>query len=101
LADDRWVSKFLLDANEEAVAWLRRSIEANRNHPLVHFWLAAALARLGAVDEAKHAARTALALNPSFTIRRARTHLPSGDPIYLAGRERLYEGLSLAGVPQG
>ncbi|TYL72051.1 adenylate/guanylate cyclase domain-containing protein [Bradyrhizobium cytisi] len=95
------MSKFLLDANEEAVAWLRRSIEANRNHSLVHFWLAAALARLGAVDEANRAARTALALNPSFTIRRARTHLPSGNPIYLAGRERLYEGLSLAGVPEG
>ncbi|MGY4428465.1 TolB-like protein/class 3 adenylate cyclase [Bradyrhizobium sp. F1.13.1] len=95
------MSKFLLDANEEAVAWLRRSIEANRNHSLVHFWLAAALARLGAVDEANRAARTALSLNPSFTIRRARTHLPSGNPIYLAGRERLYEGLSLAGVPEG
>jgi tetratricopeptide (TPR) repeat protein len=31
----------------EAVAWSRRSIEANRNYPLAHFWLAAALARLG------------------------------------------------------
>jgi len=95
------IAKFHLDANGEAVAWLRRSIEANRNHPLPHFLLAAALARLGAVDEAKRAARAALALNPSFTIRRARTHLPSDNPIYLAGRERIYEGLSLAGVPEG
>ena len=95
------IAKFHLDASVEAVAWLRRSIEANRNHPLVHFFLAAALARLGAVDEAKRAARAALALNPSFTIRRARTLLPSDNPIYLAGRERFYEGLSLAGVPEG
>lgn len=94
------IAKFHLDANGEAAAWLRRSIESNRNHPLVHFWLAAALARLGAVNEAKGAARAALALNPSFTIRRARTHLPSDNPIYLAGRERLYEGLRLAGIPE-
>ena len=77
------------------------AIEANRNHPLVYFWLAAALACLGAVDEAKRAARAALALNPSFTIRRARAHLPSDNPTYLAGRERFYEGLGLAGVPEG
>jgi len=95
------IAKFHLDANGEAVAWLRRSIEANRNHPLVYFWLAAALACLGAVDEAKRAARAALALNPSFTIRRARAHLPSDNPTYLAGRERFYEGLGLAGVPEG
>jgi len=95
------IAKCHLDDDVEAVAWLRRSIEANRNHPLVHFFLAAALARLGAVDEAKRAARAALALNPSFTIRRARCLLPSDNPIYLAGRERFYEGLSLAGVPEG
>ena len=95
------LAKFHLRADDEAVAWLRRSIETNRNHPLAYFWLAAALARLGAVDEAKGAARMALALNPGFTIRRARTHLPSDNPIYVAGREDFYEGLRLAGVPEG
>jgi len=53
------------------------------------------------MDEAKGAARVALTLNPGFTIRRARTHLPSDNPIYVAGREGLYEGLRLAGVPEG
>jgi TolB-like protein/class 3 adenylate cyclase len=95
------LAKFHLHADAEAVACLRRSIETNRNHPLAHFWLAAALARLGAVDEAKGVAQVALALNPSFTIRRVRAHLPSDDPIYVAGREGLYEGLRLAGVPDG
>jgi tetratricopeptide (TPR) repeat protein len=31
------IAKFHLNADGEAVAWLRRSIEANRNHPVPHF----------------------------------------------------------------
>jgi tetratricopeptide (TPR) repeat protein len=47
------LAKLHLNADREAVAWLRRSIEANRNHPLGQLWLAAALARLGWLDEAE------------------------------------------------
>jgi len=94
-------AKLNLNADAEAVAWLRRSIEANRNHPVPHFFLAAALARLGALDEAKVAAGAGLALNPGFTVRRLRAQLPSDNPIYLATRERLYEGMRMAGVPEG
>ena len=102
----RWLlmiggAKLNLNADRDAVAWLRRSIETNRNIPLAQFWLAAALARLGALDEAEAAARAALALDPSFTIRRLRATVPSDNPTFLAGRERIYEGLRLAGVPEG
>ncbi|MBR0794951.1 adenylate/guanylate cyclase domain-containing protein [Bradyrhizobium jicamae] len=85
----------------EAVAWLRRGIEANRNFPLTHFHLAAALAWLGAVDEARAAVQEGLALNPSFTIHRYRVGASSDNPTYLARRERVYEGMRLAGVPEG
>jgi TolB-like protein len=95
------LAKLHLNADGEAVAWLRRSIEANRNHPLGQLWLAAALARLGWLDEAKAAAQAALALNPSFTIRRVRANVPSDNATYLAGRERILEGMRLAGVPEG
>jgi TolB-like protein len=95
------IAKFHLNADGEAVAWLRRSIEVNRNNPLGHFWLAAALAQLGSLDEAKVAARAGLALNPGFTLRRVGTDSPSRNPIYLAERKRFYEGLRLAGVPLG
>ena len=61
-----------LAADEEAVAWARRAIEANRNLPTVHFFLAAALALLGRLDEAQVAAQAGLALDPSFTVRRFR-----------------------------
>ena len=44
------VAKFLVGSDEEAVARLRRSIETNRNYPMAHFYLAAALAHLGRTD---------------------------------------------------
>jgi TolB-like protein/Flp pilus assembly protein TadD len=94
-------SKIQLGADAEAVGWLRRSIEANRNHPLTHFLLAGALALLGSLDEARTAAQAGLALNPNFTIRLWRETKASDNPAYLAARERLFEGLRLAGVPEG
>jgi hypothetical protein len=36
-------AKLLLACPEEAISLLRCSIEINRNYPLAHFWLAAAL----------------------------------------------------------
>jgi TolB-like protein len=95
------VAKLQLGADAEASGWLRRSIEVNRNLPLTHFALAAALGLLGALDEAQTAAKMGLALVPSFTICRLRNAKPSDNPTYLAGRERFCEGLRLAGVPEG
>jgi tetratricopeptide (TPR) repeat protein len=95
------VAKFWQGADAAAIVWLRRSIEANRNYPIGHFYLAAALAHVGELDEARATAQAGLALNPSFSIRRYRTYIPSNNPVYLAGRERVYEGMRLAGVPEG
>jgi TolB-like protein/class 3 adenylate cyclase len=95
------IAKSQFGADAEAVEWLRRSIDANRNMPYTHFNLAAALALLGRLDEARAAARAGLALDPGFTIRRFQRNLSSDNPTYLAGRERFYEGMRLAGVPEG
>jgi TolB-like protein len=106
----RWLAfvgfaKLQLGADEEAVAWLRRSIEANRNFPFAHFDLAAALALLGRLDEARAAAQAGLGLNPTFTVRRfleaAANARGLSDPANLAGHERILEGMRLAGVPEG
>ncbi len=94
-------AKLLLGADAEAVVWLRRSIETNRNFPLPHFYLAAALAFLDRPDEAQSAAQGAVALDPGFTLRRWRIHAPSNNPKFLAGRERIYKGMRMAGVPEG
>jgi tetratricopeptide (TPR) repeat protein len=96
------LAKLQLSLDAEAVVWLRRSIETNRNDSIAHFLLAAALGLLGSLDEARAAAKAGLALNPSLTIRRVRETAKSGDsPTYLAGRERAFEGMRLAGVPEG
>jgi TolB-like protein len=95
------LAKFWHGADAEAIVWLRRSLEANRNYPNAHFYLAAVLAHVGELDEARATAQAGLALNPSFSIRRYRTSNPSNHPVYLAGRQRVYEGLRMAGVPEG
>jgi TolB-like protein/Flp pilus assembly protein TadD len=94
-------AKLHLGADEEAIAWLRQSSEANRNHPTAHFYLAAALAQLGRLGEAQTAAQAGLALHPSFTIARHRAGASSDNPIYLAQRERISGGMRKAGVPEG
>ena len=94
-------AKIQLGADAEAVDWLRRSIEANRNFPLTHFQLAGALSLVGALDEARAAAKAGLALDPGFTIRRFWTTGKSSDnPTYLAGLVRVCQGMRLAGVPE-
>jgi TolB-like protein/class 3 adenylate cyclase len=91
-----------LGSYEQAVAWFRRAIEANRNNPPAYLNLAAALAQLGRLDEAHSAVRTGLALNPTYTIsrRRASWTAQSDDPTYLAQLEPIIEGLRKAGVPE-
>ena len=73
-------AKLHLRADEEAVAWLRRSIESDRNWPLAHFFLAAALANLGRLEEARAAAQAGLALDPTFTIRRFHLGAATDNP---------------------
>src|ERR1700691_4437981 len=85
-----WVglAKAQLNDDTEAVAWMRRGLEVNRNYSVAYFVLAAALARLGALDEARAAVQAGLALDPGFTIRRARVagNAWSDNPTFLAGR---------------
>jgi TolB-like protein/class 3 adenylate cyclase len=96
------IAKLYLRSYEQAVAWFRRAIEANRNHPYAYFVLAAAHAPLGRLDEARSAVKAGLALNPAFTVSRARAAWTamSDDPTYLAQMERVLEGMRKAGVPE-
>jgi tetratricopeptide (TPR) repeat protein len=103
----RWMTvaglaKLHLRSWEQAVAWSRRAIEANRNYPHQNFVLAAALAQLGRLDEAHSAVNAGLALNPAFAISRVRAlwTAMSDDPTYLAGIEPVLEGMRMAGVPE-
>jgi hypothetical protein len=53
------------------------------------------------MSEAQAAAKAGLRLNPTFTLRRFRAGAFSDNPTYLAQRERAYQGMRKAGVPEG
>jgi TolB-like protein/Flp pilus assembly protein TadD len=102
----RWMSyvglaKLHLEADAEAVEWLRRCLKANPNYPLAHFELAAALALLGRLDEARAAAKAGLTLDPTFTIRRLKAIPYGGNPKFRAASKRILQGMRMAGIPEG
>ena len=94
-------AKVFLGRDDEAVPRFSRAIEINRNFQNAHLYLAVALAGLGRLDEARIEAKEALAIDPTFTIRRYRADAPSDNPVFLAGRQRVYEMLQKVGVPEG
>ncbi len=94
------LAKFYLGKEEDTVAWMRRSIEANRNFPSSYFILAAALARLGRLPEARSEAQAGLAINPTFTVSRFRANASVYEPIAAGEWERFIDGLRKAGVPE-
>jgi hypothetical protein len=61
---------------------------------LAHFVHANILHVSGATE------RSLLQLDPNFTVARFRNERRSDNPTFLGQRERIYEGLSLAGVPE-
>ena len=93
-------AKLFLGKDEEAIGWLRRSIELNGNLPTSHFHLAAALALLGRLPEARSEVQAGLAINPAFTVSRLRAEALNDNPAAAVQRERIFDGLLLAGVPE-
>jgi TolB-like protein/class 3 adenylate cyclase/Flp pilus assembly protein TadD len=94
------LSKLFLGDDEAALVMYRRAFEINPNYPIGHFLLAATLAELGRIDEARAALQGGLALNPGFTIRRYRVGAQSDNPAFLKRREQIIEAMRKAGVPE-
>ncbi len=96
------LAKLHLGSDEEAAAWFRRSVEANRNFPAPNLNLASALALLGRLDEAHTAVKAGLALNPTQSASRIRAAWTarSDEPTFLTGAERILEGMRKAGLPE-
>jgi tetratricopeptide (TPR) repeat protein len=86
----RGLAKLHLGADEEAVALFR----------LTHFYMAAALAHLGRLDESRAEVEAGRALAPNYSIARFLSMAESDNPTYLKQRERILEGLRKAGVPE-
>jgi len=89
------VGHFAQDRYEEAVSAARRAIQSNPGFSVAHWVLAASLAGLGRIPEAKIAAAKVLALSPNFTT--AGTFAGIGVATTLAGR--FTETCRAAGLP--
>jgi adenylate cyclase len=94
------LAKLHLGAYEDALGLYRRSIELNRNYATGRFLYAANLVEVGKLDEAKMEVKTALALNPKFTLRRYREGAQSNNAAFLKRREQIIESMRKAGTPE-
>jgi TolB-like protein/class 3 adenylate cyclase len=96
------MAKVGLGSYEQAVGWLQRSIEANRNLPHAHFFLASALAHLGRLDDARAAVKAGLTLNPAYTMSRDRALWTwvSNSQTFLGQLDLYFDGLRKAGAPE-
>ena len=79
---------------------LRKSVELNGNWGLSYIFLTAALALAGLYAEAAEAGTTARRLSPKLSIAKFRAETVGENRVYLAQRERVYEGLRAAGIPE-
>jgi TolB-like protein len=83
-----------------AVDRLRKAIEIAPNNELPYFHLAAALALQDRKSEAAQASEMGRRLAPIFRIGKCRVEVQSDNPVFLLQRNRIYEGMERAGVPE-
>jgi TolB-like protein len=96
------VAQSYLATDEAAAYWFKRAIETNRNvAAFVHIYLAAALAHLGRIEEARASVQAGLAIDPNFTLSHFHACSPTDNPTCLAQRARIAEGMRKAGLPNG
>jgi TolB-like protein len=96
------LAHIVLRENALAVTCLRRAVANNPEFPAAAAYLVAALALSGQQAEAQEQLKTYLSLRDTTTTTIAgwRRMAYSDNPIYLAFRERIYEGLRQAGMPE-
>jgi TolB-like protein len=99
---------FMLHQDDNAITSLRRAVADNPEYSTAVAWLAATLALIGQEAEARDTLERYLLIpgTKTRTIARWRSVAYSGNrayvayPAYVAYRERFYEGLRKAGMPE-
>jgi adenylate cyclase len=97
----RGVAELHLGHVDGAVSWLSRSVDGNPRGVFNRLFLASALGCAGRVDEARAQMAEFQRLRPGFTLAQFRAREPSDVEPFQRQRERVYEGLRLAGMPEG
>jgi adenylate cyclase len=92
----------ILHEDDQAIEWLRRSVAASPESPTALPWLIAALALGGHDSEAREMLARYLALDLARikTVAQFKALDSSDNPRYLALRERFFDGLRRAGMPE-
>jgi TolB-like protein/class 3 adenylate cyclase len=97
------LADFHLGKFDHAVDRLRKAVEFNpayARYKTLSPYLAAALAIVGHAAEAAEVCAAWLQSTPGITVSKLRAEAASANPVYLAGREPLYEGMRKAGMPE-
>jgi DNA-binding winged helix-turn-helix (wHTH) protein/tetratricopeptide (TPR) repeat protein len=89
-----------LDRNEEAVAWLQKSIAITPGTGRSYIALAAAYQKSGKPDEARRALAKGLEMKPDATLRTFALPGQNASPVFLEGRSRLFKVLIGLGLPE-
>jgi tetratricopeptide (TPR) repeat protein len=84
--------------DEEALEWGRKAVHSRPDCGPAHAYVAAALAHLGRIDEAGKEIAELRRLQPGYTATTLRAEKLSDNPVFLARRERLFDGLRKAGL---
>ena len=86
-----------LDVN--ALDWARKSALEQPDFSVAHSWIASAAANAGDLATARTALAEFRRLQPNYTINSFRDEKLCANPLCLAQRERYYDGLRKAGLP--
>jgi cytochrome c-type biogenesis protein CcmH/NrfG len=89
-----------MDRNEEAVAYLTRSIAITPGSGRTHAVLAGALQRLGRIDEARAAMAKSIELRPGSNAVNHVLPTENASPVFLAAVQRLLRSEIEAGLPE-
>lgn len=84
----------------EALDWAQKAVAHRPNFGIAHAWVAAAAANLEKMDEARAAIAEFRRLQPDYTIASFRAEKLSENPVFLEQRQRYYQGLRRAGLPE-
>lgn len=93
-------SHLYLGRYEAAIRYLELICDERPAYPFSHFMLAAAYGLVGRLEDARASLAEFRRLRPGIGMARLRAEALSRHPKYLALRERVYEGLRLAGLEE-
>jgi TolB-like protein/DNA-binding winged helix-turn-helix (wHTH) protein len=89
-----------LGQDDAALLWARKAVSVLPTFAIAHSWVASAAANLGHMDDARTALAEFRRQRPDYTIASLKQEVPCANAICQRQRERYYDGLAKAGLPE-